>query len=142
MDRVTLHIRTIVNAYYTRPREMSKAAFCKANKLRVYQLDRMLALTGQRLMPGLTDLTRKNLAVYCGESVASLEGLWRQCSELIAVEVSNKERSNIRRHRNHATEFEHQRFRLLVDIAMMPSSETALAVMQRVHKEVLDEYPF
>jgi hypothetical protein len=136
------YVRDIINSYYSRPEEMSMGEFCKANQIKVLTLKKLLELHGQKLMPGLTNLAKRSLAIYNRESAESLETLWRESSHLIAIEISDKEKALLGKKYGQWVEFEHIRFRLLVDVAMMPPSLDAFKVILKVHKEVLSEYPF
>lgn len=142
MEKVTKYMRDIINAYYSKPKEMSTKEFCSSKKIKVYQLDRMLELYGQKLMPGLVDLTKRNLAIYTYQSQETLNQLWRESSKLIAVQVSDREKNALRRNDCIATDFEHIRFRLLIDVAMMSSSWDAEQAFYRAHREVLAAYDF
>lgn len=144
MDKSTPFIRNTINAYYYRPDGMSMGEFCKISRIKVYQLERMLELYGQKLMPVLVDFAERNRAIYCRESSECLETLWKESSRLIAVEIFDGEKDRLRKkyHSSLEREIEHVRFRLLIDIAMMPCSEETYAIMRKVHAEVLDGYPY
>ena len=96
---------------------MSMGQFCRANKIKVYYLKRILELYGQKLMPVLRDLSAYSAANASDES---LDELWKESRKFIAAEVSDQERVRLKTPSRTSIEFERIRFRLLIDIAMMP----------------------
>lgn len=71
---------------------MSNGEFYKANKIKVLALNRVFELHGQKLMPGLPNLTKCSLTIYEKESAECLETFWRESSHLIAMKISDKEK--------------------------------------------------
>lgn len=67
MRKIPEATRKLINAYYSRPCDMSMSRFCRANKIKVYYLKRVLELYGQKLMPVLRDLSA------CSEAILSCE---------------------------------------------------------------------
>ena len=113
---------------------MSMGQFCRANKIKVYYLKRVLELYGQKLMPVLRDLSACGVAIHDDASDESLDELWKESRKFIAAEVSDQERVRLKTPSQTSIEFERIRFRLLIDIAMMPyttKSDKAIRFAQK-----------
>jgi hypothetical protein len=131
MGKIPEATRKLINDYYSRPGDMSTGQFCRANKIKVYYLKRVLELYGQKLMPVLRDLSAYSAANAADES---LDELWKESRKFIAAEVSDQERVRLKTPSRTSIEFERIRFRLLIDIAMMPytkKSDKALRFAQK-----------
>lgn len=141
---ISTYIRDIVNEFYSKPVEMTTLEFCKSHKIRKYQLDRYIEIVGQRMGPHLAGFAKRSLDLYyeCPPTYyQQLRELWRECSEMIDREVLISKRRK-RRKDVQPSEFEHIRFKLLIDIAMIPESYEIFETLRKLHNEVLDVYPF
>ncbi len=96
MGKIPEATRKLINDYYSRPDDMSMGQFCRANKIKVYYLKRVLELYGQKLMPVLRDFSARNEAILSCESGESLDELWKESRRFIAVEVSDQERVRLK----------------------------------------------
>ena len=131
MGKIPEATRKLINDYYSRPGDMSMGQFCRANKIKVYYLKRVLELYGQKLMPVLRDLSACGVAICDDASDESLDELWKESRKFIAVEVSDQERVRLKTSSRTSIEFD---FRLLIDIAMMPyttKSDKAIRFAQK-----------
>ena len=93
MGKIPEATRKLINDYYSRSGDMSMGQFCRANKIKVYYLKRVLELYGQKLMPVLRDLSAYSAANASDES---LDELWKESRRFIAVEVSDQERGRLK----------------------------------------------
>ena len=140
MGKIPEATRKLINDYYSRPDDMSMGQFCRANKIKVYYLKRVLELYGQKLMPVLRDLSACGAANTSDES---LDELWKESRKFIAAEVSDQERVRLKTPSRTSIEFERIRFRLLIDIAMMPyttKSDKAIRFAQKAVDHVVCSY--
>ncbi|MGI6227848.1 MAG: hypothetical protein ACOYJ1_16550 [Peptococcales bacterium] len=133
MGKIPEAIRKLINDYYSRPDDMSMGQFCRANKIKVYYLKRVLELYGQKLMPVLRDLSAYSVANASDES---LDELWKESRKFIAAEVSDQERVRLKTPSQTSIEFERIRFRLLIDIAMMSYSTKSDKAIRFAQKAV------
>lgn len=133
MGKIPEATRKLINDYYSRPGDMSMGQFCRANKIKVYYLKRVLELYGQKLMPVLRDLSAYSVANASDES---LDELWKESRKFIAVEVSDQERVRLKTPSQTSIEFERIRFRLLIDIAMMSYSTKSDKAIRFAQKAV------
>ena len=133
MGKIPEAIRKLINDYYSRPDDMSMGQFCRANKIKVYYLKRVLELYGQKLMPVLRDLSAYSVANASDES---LDELWKESRKFIAAEVSDQERVRLKTPSQTSIEFESIRFRLLIDIAMMSYSTKSDKAIRFAQKAV------
>lgn len=134
MGKIPEATRKLINDYYSRSGDMSMGQFCRANKIKVYYLKRVLELYGQKLMPVLRDLSACGVAIHDDASDESLDELWKESRKFIAAEVSDQERVRLKTPSRTSIEFERIRFRLLIDIAMMPyttKSDKAIRFAQK-----------
>ena len=136
MGKIPEATRKLINDYYSRPGDMSMGQFCRANKIKVYYLKRVLELYGQKLMPVLRDLSAYSAAIYDDASNESLDELWKESRKFIAAEVSDQERVRPKTPSQTSIEFERIRFRLLIDIAMMPYSTKSDKAIRFAQKAV------
>jgi hypothetical protein len=136
MGKIPEATRKLINDYYSRPGDMSMGQFCRANKIKVYYLKRVLELYGQKLMPVLRDLSAYSAAIYDDASNESLDELWKESRKFIAAEVSDQERVRLKTPSQTSIEFERIRFRLLIDIAMMPYSTKSDKAIRFAQKAV------
>lgn len=133
MGKIPEATRKLINDYYSRPDDMSMGQFCRANKIKVYYLKRVLELYGQKLMPVLRDLSAYSVANASDES---LDELWKESRKFIAAEVSDQERVRLKTPSQTSIEFERIRFRLLIDIAMMSYSTKSDKAIRFAQKAV------
>ena len=133
MGKIPEATRKLINDYYSRPCDMSMGQFCRANKIKVYYLKRVLELYGQKLMPVLRDLSAYSVANASDES---LDELWKESRKFIAAEVSDQERVRLKTPSQTSIEFERIRFRLLIDIAMMSYSTKSDKAIRFAQKAV------
>ena len=115
---------------------MDMGEFCKANNIKVYYMRRLLELYGQKLMPGLLDLANRKVSVQQDSSIEGPLSLLNDCGNFIAIEVSDQEKVKLKSKNRTFTEFERDRFRLLLDIAMMPYTIKGLKAIRLAQEEV------
>lgn len=139
-NKVTSYMRNTLNEYYQSRSSMSKEEFCKSKRITKKTLDYYIQLSGQHLMGPLADLAERNLNIYYGKIKGNVEDLKRECSKIIAIEISDEEAKKKRK--GEVSSFEYLRYKLLVDIAMAPESYDILEVFYRMEKDLLHVYPY
>ena len=128
--------RKLINDYYNRPKNVSLAEFCKANNIKVYYMRRLLELYGQKLLPALRDVAKRTIFSNNQNSAEERLSILNECSNFIAVEVSNQEQVKLKTKSRTCIEFERDRLRLLLDIAMMPYTTKGLKAIRSAQQEV------
>lgn len=133
--------RELINDYYSRPSTQDKIQFCKSRNIKAYQLDRMIELYGQRLVPGLCSIGKTlSKPTVTGKRYDTIDGLCREASQLIEVELSDRERvTRDERVRGCTIPFQRLRMRLLVEIAMMAPTSAGHARLLKMEREASHE---